>query len=58
MIAQALDDVGGVDYLADLAKSHPTAFASLLGRLMPLQVAGDQENPLRILSKIELVALK
>lgn len=58
MIAEALEEVGGVSYLSGLAKSHPTAFASLLGRLMPLQVTGDEENPLRVLQKIELVALK
>jgi hypothetical protein len=38
---------GGVGYLKDLAASHPTAFASLLGRVLPLQVSGDPENPLQ-----------
>jgi hypothetical protein len=41
LIVQALDEVGGAQYLADLAKSHPAAFCGLLGRVIPLQVTGE-----------------
>jgi hypothetical protein len=46
MILAALDKKGGVAYLAEKAESHPQAFMSLLGRVLPLTVAGDPENPL------------
>lgn len=41
MVLAALDAVGGEKYLAKLAKSHPQAFATLLGKVMPTQVVGD-----------------
>lgn len=46
MILAALDKRGGVAYLADKAESHPQAFMSLLGRVLPMTVAGDPEAPL------------
>ncbi len=46
MIASALDRVGGVDYLARIAESHPQAFASLVGKMMPLQVTGSDGRTL------------
>lgn len=58
MILQALDEKGGVDYLVGVAESHPQAFVSLLGKVLPMTVAGDPENPLQTVSRIELVALK
>lgn len=41
MVLTALDKVGGEKYLAKLAKTHPQAFATLLGKVMPTQVVGD-----------------
>jgi hypothetical protein len=46
MIAQALDDVGGVEYLSGVARSHPVAFCGLIGKVLPLQVEGDPDKPL------------
>jgi hypothetical protein len=46
LIIQALTDVGGVEYLATVAKSHPPAFLSLIGKVMPLQVTGAEGQPL------------
>lgn len=40
MLASALQLEGGVEYLRRLARDEPKAFASLLGRLLPLQVTG------------------
>lgn len=34
-------------YLRRVAAEDVKAFASLLGRVLPLQVAGDSENPIR-----------
>ena len=47
MILQALDEAdpaGGVGYLKDQAVKNPTAFMSLVGRVLPLQVHGAGEN--------------
>jgi hypothetical protein len=41
MILEALDLAGGVDYLVLLAQDEPKAFASLLGRVLPLQLTGE-----------------
>lgn len=51
MILQALDDAGGVEYLAKQAKESPTAFLGLVGKVLPLQITGDKDNPLHIVSK-------
>lgn len=40
MVVQALHEAGGVDYLVQQAKKNPKAFLALLGRVLPLQVAG------------------
>jgi hypothetical protein len=39
LIVEALDELGGVAYLKATAASHPAAFLSLLGKVMPIQVA-------------------
>lgn len=41
MIAQALDQVGGVDYLARVAETHPGPFMGLIGKVMPVQLTGE-----------------
>lgn len=46
MILNALDGAGGVEYLQTVATSHPAAFLSLVGKVLPLQVSGDPDNPL------------
>jgi hypothetical protein len=48
MIAEALNEVGGVDYLMDCATDPKTkaAFLGLIGKVMPVQVIGDPNNPL------------
>jgi hypothetical protein len=46
MILTALDQAGGVEYLAEKAESHPQAFMALIGRVLPMTVSGDPDNPL------------
>jgi hypothetical protein len=55
--AEALAKAGGaVDYLRRLAWHEPRAFASLLARLLPVQVTGDEEGgPVRLVERIERV---
>ena len=48
MIAEALNQVGGVEYLAERANDPRTAaaFLGLVGKVLPMQVSGDPDNPL------------
>jgi hypothetical protein len=47
MVLQALDNVGGVAYLEAQAAQNPAPFMSLLGRVLPLTLAGDKNNPIQ-----------
>jgi hypothetical protein len=42
-------------YCEFLAKEEPKAFAGLLGRVLPLQVTGEDGGPIQV-TRIELVA--
>jgi hypothetical protein len=48
MILGALGDNGGQAYLAVQARENPTAFLTLLGKVLPLQVAGENGEALGI----------
>ena len=50
MILGALDASGGVDYLTARANDPKTAsaFLSLVGKVLPMTIAGDKENPLNL----------
>lgn len=64
-ILQAAEDVGEdlrgggglTGYLRLLAKSQPKAFSGLLGRVLPMQVVGDPNEPLRAITRIEIVGV-
>jgi hypothetical protein len=45
MILGALEDAGGRDYLAAQALESPAAFMTLVGKVLPLQLTGDPNNP-------------
>ena len=51
-ILQAAQDAGGEEgmsgYLKEQAEKNPNAFMGLLGKVLPMQVAGDTENPLTV----------
>lgn len=47
MVAKALDQAGGVDYLARQAEETPAAFLALVGRVIPMQVTGEEDGPLK-----------
>ncbi len=53
---QAGGDDGLVGYLLTQARSNPQSFLPLLGKVLPMQISGDEENPLRTVTTIELVA--
>lgn len=46
MIVQALDQAGGVEYLHTQSIANPTAFLTLVGKVLPLQLSGDPDNPI------------
>ena len=45
MILQALANVGGAEYLQEQAAKNPTAFLTLVGRVLPLQVKDGGAEP-------------
>jgi hypothetical protein len=47
MILLALEKAGGTNYLIAQAHENPKTFLLLLGRVLPLQVTGDAENPIQ-----------
>lgn len=58
MILTALDEAhpeGSVAYLKLQAMENPTAFMSLVGKVLPLQVTGADGAPIETVTRIELV---
>jgi hypothetical protein len=52
MIVGALNDVGGREWLAARALDQPVAFMSLLGKVLPLQVTGENGGPMIIVTGV------
>lgn len=50
-------DEGLTSYLTTQAKETPTAFMALLGKVLPMQVVGDEESPLQHIVRIERVVV-
>lgn len=44
MILKALDQSGGIDYLVAQADANPTAFLTLVGKVLPLQVNAEHSG--------------
>lgn len=58
-ILKAAENAGNgdmVEYLTQQAKENPGPFMSLLGKVLPTQIAGDPDQPLKLITRIELVA--
>lgn len=49
MILQALANKGGVKYLEKQAEKNPTAFMTLVGKVLPLQLTGGDDDSAPIL---------
>lgn len=58
MILGALDDIGGQEYLVARARDNPVAFLALLGRVLPTTLAGDPNDPVTVVTRIELVPVE
>lgn len=48
MILAALDEAGGKDYLLKQSQENPTAFMTLIGKVLPMTVAGADGGPMAI----------
>jgi len=61
-IAEAAEALGGASRMVEWAMLDPAnekAFWTIIyPKLVPVTLSGDAENPLNVVSKIELVALK
>jgi len=55
MVLTALGNVGGVKYLERQANENPTAFMTLVGKVIPTQVTGEDGAPVSVLTRIEIV---
>lgn len=49
MILQALDGAGGVDYLIAQASQNPSAFLTLVGKVLPLDVNANLSGQVGLL---------
>ena len=49
---------GLTGYLVHVASTDVKAFSALLGKVLPMQIAGDADSPVNIVTRIELVAPK
>jgi hypothetical protein len=53
MVLVALDRAGGVDYLTRQAKANPTAFLSLVGKLLPRENKPEDNGRLTLGELVE-----
>lgn len=58
MILGALDGAGGQDYLQKQAAENPTAFLTLIGKVLPTTLSGDPENPVGLSLTVNFVKPK
>ncbi|GAM01915.1 hypothetical protein [Sphingomonas parapaucimobilis] len=54
---QAGGEAGLVGYLVTQATNNPNAFMPLLGKVLPMQVTGEDGGPIQV-TRIELVAVQ
>lgn len=57
-IIQAATNAGDgdmVEYLTQQARLNPGPFMALLGKVLPTQIAGDEDNPIKTITEIRLV---
>jgi hypothetical protein len=55
MVLEALERKGGTDYLMAQADANPSAFMTLLGKVLPMTIAGDPRNPVVHEVRVSLV---
>ena len=60
MILEALSNAGGAAYLERKANDPKTAaaFLGLVGKVLPMTLAGDPDAPLKLIHRVELVPMR
>lgn len=48
MIIMSLHQSGGINYLKEQARENPTSYLALIGKVLPMTVAGDPNQPLKM----------
>jgi len=48
------DKDGLAKYLKSQALANPGPFMALLGKVLPMQIAGDPDNPVRVVGKVQI----
>lgn len=56
-LTMAFDEIGGVEALKAWAIENPTPFYQLWGKMLPLKVEGDEDNPINIITRVILEPL-
>jgi hypothetical protein len=46
-VLSAFDTVGAEDYLVTVAREDPRTFCALLGKVLPMQLTGEDGGPIR-----------
>lgn len=57
-ILGALHAKGGQAYLERIAEDEPQAFCTLIGKVLPMTVAGDADNPIKTILTVEWAGSK
>lgn len=62
-ILKAAQQAGGgedglVEYLKDQATKNPGPFLALLGKVLPMQIVGEDDGPIQTVTRIELVGVR
>jgi hypothetical protein len=57
-ILNAFETVGGEEYLVRIAREDPKTFCTLLGKVLPTQLAGDLDSPLKTVNRVEFVLVR
>lgn len=50
-ILGAFSEVGGQAYLEKVAENDPRVFCGLLGKILPTQLTGAEDGPIRVMSE-------
>lgn len=54
----AFENLGGVEALVKWGMKERSEFYKLYAKLLPVQITGDKDNPVAVVTKVELVALE
>jgi hypothetical protein len=53
----AFEQLGGVEALVQWGTKERSEFYKLYAKLLPVQITGDKDNPVTVVTKVELVGL-